>query len=476
MSARFDYFVVYAEMRTGSNFLEENINDYPGLDCYGEAFNPVFVGGAKKQEMFGITLEQRESDPIILLDRMRVQSKGLPGFRFFHDHDPRVLDATLKDPRCGKIILTRNPIDSYISRKIATETGQWRLNDMKNAKTAKIMFDRAEFETHLETLQGFQRTLMQGLQKTGQSAFYIGYDDIRDLDVLDGLAAFLGVNHKKDRTNHKTKVQNPGALEDKVSNFEQMQADLSRIDRFDLTRTPNFEPRRAAAVPGYVAAAQAPLLFQPIKCGPVDQVLAWMALLDGVELDALQRSFTQKTLRQWKRQAGVHRAFTVVRHPVRRLHQVFVDHFLGGGPNTFKDIRRSLIRKYDLPLPEDGPGADWNAEHHKAAFLAFVEFIQGNLNGQTGVRVDGAWASQSEILAGFAKFQVPDLVIREEELDASLQYLASLVGKTAPDLPLVFDASPVSLEDIYDDDVEAIVRATYQKDYLAFGYKPLSRL
>ncbi len=30
MSGPFDYFVVFAEMRTGSNFLEENLNDYPG--------------------------------------------------------------------------------------------------------------------------------------------------------------------------------------------------------------------------------------------------------------------------------------------------------------------------------------------------------------------------------------------------------------------------------------------------------------
>ncbi|MEL7114389.1 MAG: nodulation protein NodH, partial [Pseudomonadota bacterium] len=183
MSRRFDYFVVYAEMRTGSNFLEENINDYPGLTCYGEAFNPVFIGGAKKMELLGVTLEQRESDPFILLDRMRIHTDGLSGFRFFHDHDPRILDKTLNDPRCGKVILTRNPLDSYVSRKIAADTGQWRLNDLKNAKSAKITFVRDEFEAHLDTLQAFQRRLMNGLQVTGQSAFYIGYDDIPDLDV-----------------------------------------------------------------------------------------------------------------------------------------------------------------------------------------------------------------------------------------------------------------------------------------------------
>lgn len=475
MTRRFDYFVVFAEMRTGSNFLEENINDYPGLTCYGEAFNPVFIGGPKKDDLLGVTFQARERDPFQLLNRMRVHTDGLPGFRFFHDHDPRILDHALHDPRCGKIILTRNPIDSYVSRKIAAETGQWRLNDLKNAKSAKITFNRAEFEAHLDTLQSFQRTILRALQTTGQTAFYLAYEDIPDLDVLDGLAAFLGVSHKKDRANQKTKVQNPAALEDKVENFDQMQLDLALIDRFDLTRTPNFEPRRAPAVPGYFAAAHAPLLFQPIKGGPVDQVLGWMALLDGVEPDALVTDFNQKTLRNWKRQAHGHRSFTIVRHPVERLHTVFIDHILGGGTKTYRKIRNVLKRKYAMPLPEKAPGDDWTPAQHRAAFLAFAAFVQGNLGGQTGIRVDGAWASQAEVIEGFAQIQVPDMVIREPELEPSLAYLAGLIGKEPPDLPIHVDPSPVTLSAIYDEEIEAAVRAAYQKDYMAFGFGRLRR-
>lgn len=470
---RFDYFVIYAEMRTGSNFLEENINDYPGLTCYGEAFNPVFVGGAKKTELFGITLEQREADPFKLLDQMRIHTDGLSGFRFFHDHDPRMLERTINDPRCGKIILTRNPVDSYVSRKIAAETGQWRLNDMKNAKKAKIHFDLAEFEAHLDRVQRFQMELLHRLQVSGQTAFYIAYEDIPDLDVLDGLAAFLGVDHRKDRANHKTKVQNPGGLKEKVENFPVMQAGLAQIDRFDLTRTPNFEPRRAPAVPGYIAAKVAPLLYQPIKGGPVDRVTSWLALLDGVELSDLQTGFSQKSLRHWKKDAKGNRSFTVVRHPVRRLHQSFVDHILGGGRRTYKQIRGGLIRKYDMPLPKEAPGADWTAELHRAAFLAFTTFVQGNLSGQTGIRVDGAWASQAEILEGFAHFQTPDAVLREEELETGLSHLASIIGWQAPDVPMEIEASPIPLSDIYDPEVEAAVRNAYQRDYIAFGYGPL---
>ena len=45
--ARFDLFVLLAGMRTGSNALEEALNLYPGLACYGEAFK---IGRASCRE------------------------------------------------------------------------------------------------------------------------------------------------------------------------------------------------------------------------------------------------------------------------------------------------------------------------------------------------------------------------------------------------------------------------------------------
>jgi len=179
----FDSFVVFAEMRTGSNFLEANLNAFPGLSCVGEAFNPHFPGYPNKTDCLGVTLEEREADPFRLLDAVKAQDV-LTGFRFFHDHDARVLDTVLTDPRCAKIILTRNPVDSYVSWKIAQDTGQWKLTDVRRRKdTAAITFDAEEFETHLEQLQAFQVRLMNTLQTTGQTAFYVAYEDLQDLEV-----------------------------------------------------------------------------------------------------------------------------------------------------------------------------------------------------------------------------------------------------------------------------------------------------
>ena len=114
---------MFAEMRTGSNFLEANLNALPGVTCHGEAFNPVFIGRKDQTEFLGVTLAQREQDPALLLRRMRERTPGLSGFRYFHDHDPRIFDLVMDDPRCAKIVLTRNPLESYVSLKIAQATG-----------------------------------------------------------------------------------------------------------------------------------------------------------------------------------------------------------------------------------------------------------------------------------------------------------------------------------------------------------------
>ncbi len=472
MNARFDYFIIFAEMRTGSNFLESNLSEFPGLQCHGEAFNPYFIVDPKRRDLFGITLAMREGDPLRLIEVMKEKTSGIPGFRFFHDHDPRVFDAAMADRRCAKIVLTRNIVESYVSRKIAGKTGQWRLGDLKGAKSARIRVDVEEFEKLFHLKKAFQLRIAQGLQTTGQTAFYIDYEDIQDLDVVNGLARYLGETTQLDSFSGAFKKQNPERLADKVTNFEDLKAAIARIDHFDLGRLPNFEPRRGPMVPNYWACASAPVLFMPVKGGPEARVKDWMAAFEGGAAGDLTGGFTQKSLRQWKRQNPGHRSFTVLRHPVRRLHAAFCRHILPDGPDTYLEIRRALGDTYKVPIPDDAASPDYDRRAHRAAFLGFAEFIKGNLSGQTSIRVDGSWASQSTVIQGMAQFMLPDHILREESLESGLRYLAAETGRQAPDLPQDAPETPHGLADIYDDEVEAAVRAAYQRDYMMFGFGP----
>jgi len=349
MSGNFDYFVVLAEMRTGSNFLEANLNGLEGVTCHGEAFNPAFIGYPNSDDILGITQEQREADPDLLINAIRSDTSVLGGFRYFHDHDLRVLDRILDDPRCAKIILTRNPAESYVSWKIAQSTGQWKLTNMKRRKDGSAEFSAAEFEQHLSALQQFQIRILNALQVSGQTGFYIDYEDLQDLDVINGLAKWLGVPARLEALDSKLKKQNPQPLSAKVENFEEMEQSLAALDRFNLTRTPNFEPRRGAAVPGYIAAPVSPLLYLPVAGGPEAEVVQWMADLDGATLDELQDGFSQKTLRQWRGAHPGFRSFTVLRHPVARAHHAFCQRILNDGPGNFSRIRKIIRQVYQLP-------------------------------------------------------------------------------------------------------------------------------
>ena len=223
MQRPFDSFVLLAEMRTGSNFLETNLNAFPDIQCHGEAFNPAFIGYPNGTEILGVTQAMRDADPDRLVDMIREKSEGIGGFRYFHDHDPRVLDRVLDDPRCAKVILTRNPLDSYVSWKIAQATGQWKLTNVKSRKDGWARFDPQEFDAHVAALQAFQVQLLNRLQTSGQAAFYIPYEDIQDLAVVNGLARFLGSAHQLESLNKNLKPQNPAGLDEKVSNFDEIE-------------------------------------------------------------------------------------------------------------------------------------------------------------------------------------------------------------------------------------------------------------
>lgn len=396
---------------------------------------------------------------------------GWRAFVFFHDHEPRVLETILTDPRCAKIVLTRNPVESYVSWKIAQETGQWKLTNVAKRKDAQARFDAREFTRHLEALQAFQLKLMKRLQTTGQTAFYVAYEDLQDVEVMNGLAAFLEQPDRLERLDRNLKRQNPEPLSAKVANFEEMEAALAKTDHFGLGRTPNFEARRGAAIPSYVACARAPLLFLPLRAAPEEEILSWMAELDGVSTDELQRDFKQKTLRQWMRNSAGHRSFTVVRHPALRAHRAFCEHILNKGPKCFSEIRRTLRRVHRLPIPQEGPDDSWTVAAHRRAFLAYLDFVKANLSDQTAVRHDAAWSTQAAILQGMAQFALPDFILREEELEAYLPALGLQVGvQSEGALPQPEPETPFTLADIYDAEVEARVAEAYQRDYLVFGF------
>lgn len=458
--ARFDWFVILAGMRTGSNLLEDSLNAIDGLTCHGELFNPHFVGYPKRASELGFGLMEREADPQGLLAAVRARP-GLNGFRYFHDHDPRILDAILGDPRCAKVILTRNPVESYVSLAIARRTGQWKLGRARDHKAGQATFDPEGFSAHLADQQAFQVTILRALQTSGQTAFYLDYEDVQQAEVLTGLARFLGLSAEVRPATTLLK-QNPAPLGDLVTNPAEMEAAVARLDRFNLSRTPNFEPRRGPGVPAHLATRTAPVLFMPMRGGPTTRVENWLA-----GFGPLDRDFTQKTLRQWMKTHTGHRAFTVLSHPVTRAWRAFDEVMAAAGSDTLRD---HLKRAHGLDLPRADKHGRVAAEARHRAFLGFLGFLRASLNGQTALRPEPDWASQSALLAGIAGFRAPDLLAREEDLAADLARLCQGLGLPCPPLPS--GQSFADLAEIHDKDIEKAAQAAYQRDYVGLGFGP----
>ncbi|MCV2873829.1 nodulation protein NodH [Defluviimonas sp. WL0050] len=470
MTKAFDYFVILAEMRTGSNLLEATLTQVDGLHCHGEAFNPDYVGSPKLNALFGMSMADRLKDPLALLHRIR-SADGFNGFRFFFDHEPRVVDAILNDPRCAKIVLTRNPVDCYISLKIAYNTKRWQLTDVKDKIAWKPPFKPAEFEAFLQDRQEFQIRIQNALQITGQTAFYMDYEDSLRPEVINGLLKHLGFEAMIDSVADTLVRQNPEEMADKVRNFPEMEAALQRIDWSNLARTPNFEPRRGPGVPRFIAAAGAPLLYMPIQPLGDGPIRDWLSRLGK---GGLAEDFTQKTLRAWMRKAPGHRSFTVIRHPLTRAHDIFAAVLDRDGQ---ADLRRALRAQYDVALPPDEELAGMSASDYRAALLGFLRFLKVNLNGQTPHRQDMLWASQWTIIQGFAQFAPPDLLCREDRLEQDLAFLCRGAGvKSPPQAPRTEPLAPVPLAAIHDDELEDAARDAYPRDYVTFGFsrwKPL---
>ncbi len=468
---RFDYFAVLAGMRTGSNLLEESLNAMPGVVSYGEVFNPHFFGRPDVQSMFGLSMAARESDPVRVIGAMRASTDKMPGFRLFYDHDPRAIDQVLNDDRAAKIVLSRRPVDSYVSLKIARKTGQWWLGDMTSARAAKVPFDAAEYVEFLNTLSAFQTHISHRLQVTGQTAFNIIYEDLADLDVLAGLGIFLGSGGPPDPEKVRAKVQNPTRVSERLTNARQAEDALRDISTPDIGHMPHHEPGRGPGLKYFRACRAAPLLYMPIRGAGNDPVPDWLKSIDPT--GELETGMTQRDLRRWKRAHPGHRSFTVVRHPLARAHDSFCRYLLPPDIENYADVRASLIENYGVPIPSDGIDDAYDLSSHRAAFQGFLEFLRGNLGGQTTLRVDNTWATQAVLIHAIGQFSIPDRVARGDTLKNDLAEIASDAGISADGPEADFDVTaPFDLKDVRTEEIEAACEAAYRRDYMMFGFAP----
>lgn len=494
MSGRYKYFAIFGSMRSGSNLLEQSLNQFAGITCHGELFNPSFIGHPKSTDFLGIDFEKREKSPKSLIKAMIEDAdNGIAGFRVFHDHDQRTAQIALQDPKCAKIILQRDVLQSFISLEIALKTDQWLLHDAPDRRGGKIWFDPEKFITYREEQEVFYANVRETLQKSGQTAFWVHYPEQRDIDVLNGIAKFLGQDEVLKNVKETIRRQNPGTLRDKVENYDEMRAALSSWNEDDIIPLNNVDPRRRANIPKMVSCISQPILFIPIPGGPNEEVLRWMNTIDGgahqtgeyssavLDGDILHTGHNQRTLFEWMSANPDLVSMTAVRHPLARAYDAFMSKIFPTGEGTYAVIREQLVNYFGVALPEpeimdnatrsslDSEG--YGIGQHRAAFHAFLRFLNDNLSGQTSIRKDGLWDSQMTFLTGFNTAVPISIIAKEGQMDAGFKYIESVLDLPTPSIGAPIQPDHIfQLDEIYTRQTENLTRKAYSMDYSRFGF------
>ena len=226
-------FVLLASQRTGSNVLNRNINQFPGVLCHNEVFNPAFVGLQKRYlDLFGGEKQAkltRDANPLHFRDvLLQASDAEFVGFHLFPGHLQVVIDDVLANADIKKICLRRSVFQSYVSLRIAQQTNVWLVAHEGAATHEKapvmIKFDARDFEVYEQELRKFWRHIFAVLEKTGQECFSIWYQQVNDIEVLNRCAQFLGVPAQIKKLRKTLKKQNPASLAHKVSNYAVLEA------------------------------------------------------------------------------------------------------------------------------------------------------------------------------------------------------------------------------------------------------------
>jgi LPS sulfotransferase NodH len=234
-------FVILASMRTGSNLLNTHVNQYAGVICHGEVFNPAFIGLTQEYlNRFGLDrsdVTKRDADPLAFLEKVMALDAAAVGIHMFPGHDTNVLERLLVDASVKKICLRRSVFHSFVSLQVAKKTDIWRVT--KEGPRAelpidarKVVFKTAEFEEYRRKLDQFWDHSLSTLARSTQTYLPIWYRELNDVHATNRIAEFLGLSERKKALTPKLDKQNPEPLKHIVVNWEEMVDYARKIGMF----------------------------------------------------------------------------------------------------------------------------------------------------------------------------------------------------------------------------------------------------
>ena len=231
-------FVILAAPRTGSNLLCSLLNSHSEILCHHELFNPQGIFTAldfEDHSIDGCSLQQRDRDPVLFLDRVwRIrQGHACIGFKWTRGQNEVLLSQVLEDANVKKIVLRRrNRIKTYVSERIAQATQQWEVYREQELimPRPRITVDRMDLLNHIEENSQFYQRLQPPEGRSDPPFVNVEYEQLLTSSEHKRLLRFLEVGNSEQPLTPASVKQNPTDLRQSVSNFEELAVALEGSD------------------------------------------------------------------------------------------------------------------------------------------------------------------------------------------------------------------------------------------------------
>ncbi|HSI57059.1 MAG TPA: hypothetical protein VLA16_05865 [Ideonella sp.] len=227
-------FVLIGMMRSGSNFIERQLNLLPDVRCHGELFNPAFIGFSHESGKSHVGYQRtdtalRAADELAFLKKVDAAcDREIMGSRLFLDHSAPMTARILYDPAIRKVVLSRNLLEAYVSLTTAQETGVWLTTDSPKDKPKPAKVEMHKLMTFALRQSLYYNDIQTVLNQTGQTYLQIDYNEIKDLGKLNEVARFIGSKHQFETVVEPIQKQNPGTLEERILDYPKLMEEMRK--------------------------------------------------------------------------------------------------------------------------------------------------------------------------------------------------------------------------------------------------------
>lgn len=235
-------FIIMTQARSGSYHLASLLDSAPDITCFGEIFKENALELPKPQlAQLGLTnrdMAIRDADGMALLNRLRkpIEADGqIFGFKdfLFNLRRAQIFGKIAHSSSWRKIILLRNPIERYISRVRAADTGIFVVKQGDAHAADKlhqpISFDAETFAPFLNNHTRFVETAQKLHDKHGaDTVFFAHYERLGDPAHLQDILTFTGSKAGPDQLSSTHVKQFEQPLQNGVENWSELTAYLSK--------------------------------------------------------------------------------------------------------------------------------------------------------------------------------------------------------------------------------------------------------